>query len=825
MVLSLGVVISSIAQASDYLHHLVNNFNFNAFVVPDRIREHAKSQPIKADICEELSLNLSEVSSLQGEVRTFQVKQKKQAIRQQRPFKLATTSPRRDFMSELRERLAERSAKANGTAVDITERKGGEKESEPIELRRKLMFHVGHETGTVVETIPVEFSRDRLRRSTPVTNSKPARCNVFMGCLEEKPGIKSTSGQSTLKHGEFQTMEDANKALSDCEGRHGDAAMPAIPSLVKSVGEEVINPAVSGQFESSRTSPIDVIVEEESEEKEGDEESDAESMVALKHGKREKVEAPMEPQEAARTQDRLATERQEEAWGLVMIGSDVAVKDDAITGSPNKTSAEKKPQLIVRHYPSETTRQFDEAHQKELRSRIKEFQERKLGGAATPISLVGSSLAGSRQRPLVNLPKASRKIAQGYVDALTKKLVEESGGNPDLNVIEVAEPQDPPHEALKKGPGTTMAKNSIVDSKILGTTNGSKVTVARPRLEPLGTASVRQDESGQADIINLTSDVMLVTPKSQEVAVDIDCIVSQIDKALHQLVVSGTLDSKSELRPRSDEERRTLSQISAELLHNLAVLRAQQSFGGGSKTPIKSSRGQSFGAAAEPTEVSEPYDDKPITAGHGPLVRSGTSSEVSRAESTTQSGRSIQELRAKRDRAVIAIRDTARRLSGWSENTTKESSQSARIGTRNLSKDSESESEHPLPPAMISPEPFAKAKDVFALSHEQNVEVQETLTVPSLGHERLYRFPVPSQLRFNAGRIIGGRDSISADPSGDYTTESDFDVSTLGTENLFHLNAEASTLGSVRDELPEVAQLESMIRGLLANSSRARFTG
>ena len=810
MALSFGVVKSPIAKASDFLHQLVNNFNFDAFVVPDRIKEHAKSQPIKADTCEELSLNLSEVSSLQGDVRASHEKRKKQAIQQQRPFKMAMSSPRHDFMFELRERLAERAAKSDPTTLRITGRRDEVKAIGPVGPRQKLKSHVAHDNDTGVETIPVFVSTDSLRTHKASAYSNHTSCNDFMGCLEGKTGIKNPPGRLNRQHSELMVVKDAKKTLADCKGQHGDRAFTSqgFQAEVNSLGAEVINLADSGQFELSPIDPVAAIVGEKSDETEDDNESDVESMVPLKHGKREKVVSLMETREASITHRESTMESKEESSGLMMVSSDVAVEDEAITSSPSKTAAGEESRLIPRSFPPLTMRQFDEAHQKELRFRIKQFQERRLGGSATPISLVGSSLAGSSQRPPVNLPTASRKIAQGYVDALTKKFVEESGGYPNYNSVVTLKPQEPSQEAIKPMPDWKMPTNSIVDSPILAIASSSSGAVTRPRLEPMGATSVCQDEKGRSDMENMSADVLVANTKNQGTLVDIDGIVSQIDR----LVASGRLHSKTDQCQSSDEERRTLSQISAELLQNLAVLRTQQSFGGGGRFSTSSPRRMSFGTASDPPEVSKSYFHKSATDEHDPLV---SSCDVSGAKSASQSGRSIQELRAKRDRAVITIRDTARRLSGWSKDPAKESSQSATMGPRNQSRDLDSKSEPSEPLARISSE---------LLSHEQRDEVKETVTIPSLSDECLYRVPVPSQLKFNAGRIVGGRDSISSDPSGDYTAVSAFDVSTLGTDNFIHLNADVSTLASVRDEIPEVAQLESMIRGLQANRSRTQFT-
>jgi hypothetical protein len=196
---------------------------------------------------------------------------------------------------------------------------------------------------------------------------------------------------------------------------------------------------------------------------------------------------------------------------------------------------------------------------------------------------------------------------------------------------------------------------------------------------------------------------------------------------------------------------------------------------------------------------------------------------VSDTKSGRQSGRSIQELRGKRDRAAIAVREGAKRLMGWSMDTTEESSRREGIRNWDQSRSSRSQSE---PPALkISYEPPVESNEVPLLSHEQRDDVHEVLE-ESFGEptrsalaaqEQVHElFPVPMQLGFSMIRAQGGRDNYSVDPSGCYT-ESDFEVSTLGTENFLH--NDLSTMGedSAADEEKQFARIESMIRGLQAN--------
>jgi hypothetical protein len=812
------IVISPIEQASDFLHQLVNNFNFELFVVPDRIRDHAKSQPIKADITEDLSLNLSEVSESSDEEAARIIKIK---TNQPGPFKLATTLPRRDFMARLREQHANRSAKAAAAEVKMEDPNREVEEKSPNVRRRKLMFQVVQETDAAVETIPHVISTDTL--STRSTVPRDAKCDLFMGCFQEKHRIKPPPLRLNWKHDDLISLEDAIKVVSKPDKRNTKGRIAAwnLPTVVNSFGQEVIDLATSGDFELRSTSDNDSDEEENNYgEGENDDDSDAESMVPVKHGKREKVEpSRMDTRERSTADCESALDRNDESSDLIMVGSDIAVKTAGIPrGLRNTTEEGEESKAKSRSDHSQVIPQFNEAHQKELKSKIEEFRQRKQGMPATPISLVGSSSAGANQPMPVSLPKASKKVAQAYIDALIKKYVDESGEGPGEIVVEPREPQESP-----------QPKNAVITSNSGMTLDPAQHTVSGPRQDPGGSTSARHVVKSQTELEGLGSDVrhaaksqaelnrmssLNTTTKTPEEPFDLDVFVSRIDSVVNHLVSSGKLSQQSGQSFGSDVEQRTLGDISAELIQNLAILRARQTAGGTITRTKSTSTGMSFGTSTS---------DKPSGAVPDAVMPIDMPSIVSDTKSGRQSGRSIQELRGKRDRAAIAVREGAKRLMGWSMDTTEESSRREGIRNWDQSRSSRSQSE---PPALkISYEPPVESNEVPLLSHEQRDDVHEVLE-ESFGEptrsalaaqEQVHElFPVPMQLGFSMIRAQGGRDNYSVDPSGCYT-ESDFEVSTLGTENFLH--NDLSTMGedSAADEEKQFARIESMIRGLQAN--------
>jgi hypothetical protein len=840
------------AQAGDFFHQLVRNFSFKPFTVPERIREHAKSQPIKTDMCEDVSLNLSVVSESSDDTDENPINKKERKVMPQpRLCNIATALPRRYIPNNRRERRVDPS-KNTDKMVDSDETDFELEEKMPKVGRRKLTFQVVQETDDFIETIPHVVSAGTLGTLSAV--QKPAKCRAFGQCSNETQRNRSPQVRLNLERNDLMSIDDAKESFLERKGRNGEESRTdlSFPIHVNSFGEEVINITLSREFEfrsiNDRFTNEEQKDDQVSDIDDGDD-SDAESMVPLKHGIREKLAtlSREKPQEGRANVSRSVLAASDESSALVWVASDKGtLSKDLSENTP--AEHETKPtvlnsQLNSLHFVPD----YDELHRQELKLKIKEFQQRKQGAQETPITLIGSSIAGSSRPPAVQLPKASRKIAQAYVDALKRKYTEESGDSPAAKVVTSSNQYDSQQGDVKKPIVTVPVTNALFDSMTVttlgysttGTTVGtSGETVSRlPPVDPVGTvASSRDVDDVEADFKRESFDVCKafesepesktttsISSMKEEVPVDVDGIVCRIDSMMQKLVDSGKLTSMD----GGSEEKAKVREDTAELLQNLAVLRARERVGGSNAS--RSHRGTSFG-----TEVSTSTLDDSKTAQSAPgesirtvSVFSGTNSQV------VQSYRNIQELRERRDRAALIVRDTSRRLTDWAKDSTQPNSerkynteQNSELGRTVHISDQSSRSESQRGPHVHgrSFEQLMSSNKIVMSKHEHKVGLtKEFSTEPSISvvtsdweREQLEELPVLLMPSFSAVHE-GGRHNVSAAPSGE-CHESAFDIGTNGL-----VTTDVSTLGddsAFDDELQQIARIERMIQHIRANRSR-----
>lgn len=260
---------SPIEQASDFLHELVKSFNFDAFLVPEKIRNHVKSEALPTDGMESLSLNLSEVSE-SSENKKMPPGPKRKAINKIHPFKLASRWPPHDFMVELRDRISRQpiipdipntgkesnadETKVNAALPGIQDRRADEQIQDvslPLSIpqrRQRLISKVLIDDDDGVEAIPQVLSVDTM--STKTIIQRDATCNILKGCFNEATKLPKQYVSHEWHRGDFMTVDEAkNIMLASAKKRD----QPKIIDLtlrpqMNSNGEEIINLAFSGDF-------------------------------------------------------------------------------------------------------------------------------------------------------------------------------------------------------------------------------------------------------------------------------------------------------------------------------------------------------------------------------------------------------------------------------------------------------------------------------------------------------------------------------------------------------------------------------------------------
>lgn len=510
-------------------------------------------------------------------------------------------------------------------------------------------------------------------------------------------------------------------------------------------------------------------------------------MVPLRHGKRVATQLlQSELQRAPPTEEKQKDCTSQESVGLMPIGSDVAVKIDYETKeevTPSNTAP----------MPSRPTPLSDAAHQRELKMKIHEYQLRKTGGQTTPISLVGSLCAGHIASSLTHLPKASRKIAQAYVDALHKKYAGECGAIPRMKISQPTKPnvdttQPPSHDeenvltrtSSKSATPKREDPTELIPSGIVSRleTKGHMPTPHKisPPSHAANAKAGRRSVTGDEEAARELSSIAHYPQKPEEVIVDLSSVVSQIDSVVQELLVSGKLSTKS-LSSKLDVDRRSLEANTAELLQNLAILRAHRSSTDGS----------------EPEKLLEPSDIEKVSP-----VNSFTEA------GKTISSKSFHELRARRDKAAIAVRDIAKRLSKLSNDEGLTTLQGIRI--QNCRYDGDDDH--------LELQSSASKGPVTAKKSFSELPMCLTPTMSAWEQDQLKELPFLLKPTFSAAHVTGGQGGtiISADPTGDYT-ETDFEIKALTPENF---TTDVSTLGddSAIEESKQIVRIERMLRRL-----------
>ncbi len=712
--------------------------------MPDKIKNHARSQPIKlagkSTIAAEKKID---ESRLDEEINSIVKKGISRGTRSQplrRQFKL-TTLPRKDVMAELREKLAQRQRIIEDSTKEVTvEQMIVPKEDK----RQKLTSQVLKETEKYVETIPRLVSTD-----TATTRSRPMqasdRCGATCGtllCFGDSDVSKPL--RLKWKRGDFLTVNEALLVLDDSDDWDGASTMASMKGPSFSVEE--LSAALASRKSLPKDSPVNTesgpIAKQQSAcptgpdhsksssdigvaifnasspnaqdrkhysvSKEDDggaslaysnatedggepkilkSSSDDSSMVPLRHGERERsnnsiprihVDETVVDDSPGHNMIRASSDELVIALSLSQDSNDsipipqrmksqqgiFVALDDATTQELTDGNTS------IWHSSGNMASRSNDEHQEELLAKIQEFQHRKqaqsLTGnddsneSSTPLVNESATARNIHRRPIraeVDLPRASKKIAQAYIDALSKKF--------EGNTIALMKPRIP-------SSGTPPS-----DTMVLTTDRSDEMIPAAPTKSKKGNERtkkvVQKPSDPKPEILGL--DVRpaptLADHKSYESRStaresngEVYDLVERIDNVVQRLIEVGKIDPSGSSFEGSELEQRTTRSNTQELLQNLAILRARRSSGASSKhdpaLSVSSSLVPGVGSSSVPksltipttTTVSATYKPRP-----SPRVET----------------KSLQDLRARRDQAAMAVRMSAQRLSGlskdYSENT------------------------------------------------------------------------------------------------------------------------------------------------------------
>lgn len=627
------------AQAAEIITKFVDQLHLHrAFGLPDKIKEHAKSEPIVADKIAEVSSDESETDEEGNSI----VKKGKGTIgRYQRPPR--ASFPEKTVMQELREKLVRRkmgphTQKLRGKFENTTPIK--------IERRKKLTSQVLKETETAIEVIPRLVSTDTGSARSVDSNWGADNCGTMLvWCGGEETEVPKPL-RIEWQHGDFLTVDEALKLASTQGPRFAAGGSD----------EKDLSFAVSSDSDDGSSMSYSMA-------------SDDGSMVPLRHGERETTNsappiiqtearsskpAPPSPEEFTRLH-RISPAKRQPAEPTCALNLALSLSGDSenlIPGPPGPTASTRskvatstqelpmpnKASTPKNPTPAHLVPTSDGSHKQELLAKIEEFQRKR----ETRVSTMGEQSPRSTRktafRQSVELPKASKKIAQVYVDALYKKF-----------------------EQVDKEPKSTMRLQAVVGPGIRSVaTDVSDDGIPVPGMWKNRAAVCTTNYNPNVSNILChggAGDTTVSGDAAIGFGTNVDDLVSRMENVVQGLIQSGKIDLQAALTAASSPRQQILRSNTEELLHNLAILRARR---GGS-------RGESPAPSATNRSVQTTHTDAAVvTPGNAVgipihLTANQKSHVVQREES-----KSIQMLRAKRDQAAVAVRNSAKRLSGWS---------------------------------------------------------------------------------------------------------------------------------------------------------------
>jgi hypothetical protein len=623
-------------QASEFISKLVRNLQLQqTFGVPEKIIKHTKSQPIVA-------MEKDTVSSEEDEVEGNSIVNDGSA-RNAHPFKAPPTPPKNNMMDELKEKLAARAQKIQDSTTNGTT----DEKATPGETRRKKPRSQRlKETPKYAETDTASM-RGQLQPTD-------GACGTFMACFGDNAHEKQPP-----RVGDFLTVEEASLVLGKSGKWGGVSPMASAEAKEKSACQSVpegrgignVSLSVSSDsgetWEESVNSRADdhaslaysLATDNTREQKISQSCSGDSSMVPLRHGERERTKPSLSMLPAS---DELVI-----ALSLSGESNNLTPTPQSVTNAGGGRPTKNRDLTPVHFVPER-----DQKHQEELVAKIHEFQQRKfrreengddVDAVSSDESLPPRNIKRLPVRSSTELPKASKKVAQAYVDALSKKV--EDNPWPAVVVKKVSTGY----------PRTASKGKAQFDSMKTASTDLSDDVIPAPDQE--STPTIKHTQSPPTNVKDMGSEVGRFSVDNrtpQEAGSNVGDLVSRIDDVVQRLVQSGKIDVDAGPSRGSELEKRTLRENTAELLQNLAILRARRESGSSSRlgSSIKSSH---FSASSPTNDIPRSIPVKVSTL------------STSQAESLPQEKNSnLQRLRAKRDQAAMAVQNRAQRLKSMS---------------------------------------------------------------------------------------------------------------------------------------------------------------
>lgn len=565
-----------------------------------------------------------------------------------------------------------------------------------------------------------QYSGNVPSQSSPVPQEIQAKqASMVKPYIQTAPGSTSMEAVARQREVTLAISSDSEERRQKANVPNDDDGASLAYSLFTEDGKEILEKMLQDKIAGARED------EENEDDKLSPSDSDDSSMVPLRHGQRENVKRPPSSNgersfPSGGAVDSLATknnddkefEGQVEELAAVLSLSDesidlIAKPEQQVMGHQRSSSSQSA--VKVNRFASNS-----DDHQVELFAKIEEFQRRRAQGLTNSDRSMDRSVGSARNvkqlppPPTVELPKASKKIAQAYVDALSKKLGQShpTQNTDDSNESDLPNVQ-PPVNALFDAMSVTTAgdtskvprphEDKMVRKENLASEASVPTSVVAPSLQGSNQRLSKAERERQR-VLSLLSeicqgqkegDTIATVSTSTERKVDVEDLVSRIDGVVQRLVMSGKLGTTA----KSPLEQRTLQNNTAELLQNLAILRARKASGwserNSPRTPT-SEASVSLDSTTFSVPTTIPLEGLIRPGSHTTMQRQGQqqqhqpetktlplsnlpqASDAILNTSSRQSGSfsfdnvNLANLRARRDQAAKAVRERAQRLSDWS---------------------------------------------------------------------------------------------------------------------------------------------------------------